>query len=93
MLKVISSSPGDLQPVFQAMLETLRGSVRPNSACCFATEGAFHAAATLDVPPAYAGFLSRGSFHPEKEPALAGSPLHRLLLSNDVVRIDDHMAI
>ena len=93
MLKVISSSPGDLQPVFQAMLENAARVCEAKFGVLFRYgEGAFHAAATLDVPPAYAGFLSRGSFHPEKEPALAGSPLHRLLLSKDVVRIDDHMA-
>ena len=93
VLKVISSSPGDLQPVFQAMLENAARVCEAKFGVLFRYgEGAFHAAATLDVPPAYAGFLSRGSFHPEKEPALAGSPLHRLLLSKDVVRIDDHMA-
>ena len=93
VLKVISSSPGDLQPVFQAMLENAARVCEAKFGVLFRYgEGAFHAAATLDVPPAYAGFLSRGSFRPEKEPALAGSPMHRLLLSKDVVRIDDHMA-
>ena len=33
-----------------------------------------HAAATLDVPPAYAEFLGRRSFRPDVEPALAGPP-------------------
>jgi hypothetical protein len=52
-------------------------------------DNAFHVAATLDVPPAYAEFLGRKSFRPDVEPALAGSPLHRLLQSNEIVQSDD----
>src|SRR5262249_59272759 len=50
---------------------------------------AFQVAATLDVPPAYAEFLGRRSFRPDVEPALAGSPVHRLLLSKEIVHSDD----
>ena len=53
------------------------------------SDNAFHAAATLDVPPAYAEFLGRRSFRPDVEPDLAGSPLHRLLLSKEIVQSDD----
>ena len=56
VLKVISSSPGELEPVFRAMLDErdahLRGQVRHSVCCC---EGdAFRAAALHDAPPAFA---------------------------------------
>ena len=53
------------------------------------SDNAFHVAATLDVRPGYAEFLGRRSFRPDVEPALAGSPLHRLLLSKEIVQSDD----
>src|SRR5262245_9531702 len=90
VLQVISSSPGELEPVFQAMLTN---AVR----VCEATFGvlfrysnnAFHVAATHDVPPGYVEFLGSRAFRPDVEPALAGSPLYRLLLSKEIVRSDD----
>ena len=33
-LKLISSSPGELEPVFQALGRTLHASAKPSSACC-----------------------------------------------------------
>jgi GAF domain-containing protein len=93
VLKVISGSPGELEPVFQAMLENAARVCEAKFGVLLRySEGAFHSAATLDVPPAYAEFISRGSFRPDQEPALIGSPLHRLLVSKEIVRIDDHLA-
>src|SRR5262245_2866058 len=53
------------------------------------SDNAYHVAATLDVPPTYAEFLGRRSFRPDVEPALAGTPLHRLLLSKEIIQSDD----
>jgi GAF domain-containing protein len=90
VLQVISSSPGELEPVFQAMLSNaVRVCEAKFGVLLRYCDNAFHAAATLDVPPAYAEFLGRRSFRPDVEPALAGSPLHRLLLSKEIVQSDD----
>ncbi len=90
VLQVISSSPGQLEPVFQAMLSNaVRVCEAKFGVLLRYSDGAFHTAATLDVPPAYAEFLRRGSFRPDVEPTLAGSPLHRLLLSKEIVQSDD----
>ena len=90
VLQVISRSPGELEPVFLAMLSNAVQVCEAKFGVLFRySDNAFHAAATLDVPPAYAEFLGRRSFRPDVEPALAGSPLHRLLLSKDIVQSDD----
>src|SRR5262249_15655571 len=90
VLQVISSSSGELEPVFQAMLSNaVRVWEAKFGVLLRYYDNTFHVAATLDVPPAYAEFLGRRSFRPDVEPALAGSPLHRLLLSKEIVRSDD----
>jgi GAF domain-containing protein len=76
--------------VFQAMLSNAVRVCEAKFGVLFRySDNVFHTAATLDVPPAYAEFLGRRSFRPDVEPALAGSPLHRLLLSKDIVQSDD----
>src|SRR5262249_8616480 len=90
VLQVISSSPGELKPVFQAMLSNAVGVCEAKFGVLFRySENAFHVATTLDVPPAYAKFLRRRSFRPDVEPVLAGSPLHRLLSSKEIIQSDD----
>jgi GAF domain-containing protein len=90
VLRVISSSPGELEPVFQAMLENAVRVCEAKFGVLFRySDNAYHVAATLDVPPAYVEFLGRRSFRPDVEPALAGTPLHRLLLSKEIIQSDD----
>jgi signal transduction histidine kinase len=90
VLQVISRSPGGLEPVFQAMLTNAVRVCEGKFGVLFRyRDNAFHVAATLDVPPRYAEFLGRRPFRPDVERALAGSPLHRLLLSKEIVQSDD----
>ena len=61
VLKVISSSPGELEPVFQAMLENATHICEANYGMLFRIEdGAVHAAAMLGVPPEFAEFWRTG---------------------------------
>jgi len=66
VLQVISNSPGELEPVFQAMLENATRICAARFGILFRYEaGLFHPAASLDVPPAFAEFLRRqDSFAP-----------------------------
>jgi GAF domain-containing protein len=88
VLRVISSSPGVLDPVFQAMLEN---AVR----ICDAKFGilwrydneAFDPVALFSAPEALAEFVrQRGRFQPS-----AGTALDLILGTKDIVRIDDAM--
>jgi hypothetical protein len=66
VLQVISSSAGELQPVFQAMLENATRVCGAEFGILFRYEGGlFHPAALNNVPSAFADFLARqGSFAP-----------------------------
>ena len=58
MLRVISSTPGELQPVFEAMLENAVRLCAAQFAMLFLYEGnEFRAVATRDVPTAWAEYL------------------------------------
>jgi len=90
VLKVISTSPGELAPVFDAMLAHALQVCSAQFGVLFRhNHGRFVPVASRDVPPAYAEFLERAEFKPLTESGFAGTPLHRLLLSKDIVRADD----
>ena len=88
VLQVISSSPGDLEPVFSAMLE--------NAVCiCGATfgniyrwdGGAFCLVATYNTPPAFAEFRGRLPIRPGPN-----DPLGRIVETKAIVHIHDAAA-
>jgi two-component system NtrC family sensor kinase len=89
VLRVISSSPGELEPVFQAMLENAVRICDAKFGTLFRYDnGAFAPAAQFGVPAALVEFhRQRGSFQPA-----AGTNLHRMWLTKDVVRVADDSA-
>ena len=90
VLEVISSSPGDLEPVFQAMLVNAVRICEAKFGVLFRHDGrgAFQALAMIGASPEYASLLrQRGmSLVP------AGTPLDRLLQTRDVVHTADDSA-
>ena len=86
VLRVISSSPGQLEPVFQAMLENATRICGAKFGILFRYEGGlFHPAALTNVPPAFADFLGRqGSFAP-----VPGQLFGRLSQTKEVIHVVD----
>ena len=89
VLKVISSSTGELQPVFQAMLENAVRICEAKFGILFRHEdGKFRQAATLNVSAAHADSLrQRDRFVPEP-----GVPLDRLLKTKKLIHTLDEAA-
>ena len=85
VLRVISSSPGELQPVFDAMLENAIRICEANFGNLVLTEDdAFRAVAMHNAPTAYANERSAALFHPPSD-----SGLGRLASTKEVVHIAD----
>src|SRR5271170_3544672 len=86
VLQVISSSPSDLEPVFQAMLENATRICEAKFGVLYRyDEAGFEPAALSNAPPAYANFVwSRGQFFPQ-----TGNGLDRLLRTKAVIHSVD----
>ena len=70
VLQVISSSPGELEPVFQTMLENATRICEAKIGILFRYKnGAYTAMAMLGVSPAYAEYLNSGPIGPGRQPA------------------------
>jgi signal transduction histidine kinase len=89
VLKVISSSPGELDPVFQTMLANATRICEANFGMMYRYDNdQFHPAALLNVPPALAEYVQdRGSFLPPP-----GTPLDRLFRTKEVTYTADETA-
>jgi len=85
VLRIISSSPGELQPVFRAMLENAVRICEAKVGVLFLHEhGIFNPAVTLEVLPEFGEFLSkRGPFRPGPNTTNG-----RLLRTKEVVHWD-----
>ena len=85
VLKVISSSPGELDPVFKAMLEKAVRICDANFGMLFRVENdAVSAAALFGVPPKFAEFWQRGPQRPGP-----GTALSRVVETKQTVHIAD----
>jgi two-component system, NtrC family, sensor kinase len=85
VLKVISSSPGELGPVFNAMLANAVHICGASFGGLYRLDdGAWRAAAMFGVPPAFAEFWQRGPQRPDPRTALG-----RVAATNQTVHIAD----
>ncbi|HKN10714.1 MAG TPA: GAF domain-containing protein, partial [Pseudomonadota bacterium] len=88
VLQVISSSPGELGPVFDTMLEKATRICGAKFGTLYLREGdAFRAAALHNAPPAFADFRKRGPVRPSPRDAL-----NRVLTTKQMVHIADMTA-
>jgi two-component system NtrC family sensor kinase len=89
VLGVISTSPGELEPVFKAMLENATRICAAGFGTLFKFDDkAFHFAADYGTPPALVEFQKQlGPFLPE-----AGSQLDRVLQTRQVAHTADYAA-
>jgi adenylate cyclase len=88
VLRVISSSPGELKPVFQSMLENAVGICDAKFGILWRYDNeAFDPVALFGAPEGLAEFVrQRGRLQPS-----AGTALDLILRTKDIVRIDDAM--
>jgi len=85
VLRVIYSSPGELEPVFNAILENATRICEANFGVLFRFNDDFvEATAMLGVPPGFAEFLKGGPFIPDP-----GSGLSRVARTKQAVHILD----
>jgi GAF domain-containing protein len=85
LLQVISGSPGNLDPVFQAMLENAVGICGANFGNMFLCEdNAFRTVAMYNAPEAYEKARSGAPFHPP-----SNSTLGRLVATKEVAQVAD----
>ena len=88
VLKVIRASPGELEPVFQAMLENATRICEAKIGILWGFEdGAYTAVSMLGISPAYAEYLNRGPFRPGPETGLG-----RVASTQQTVHIVDTLA-
>ena len=74
VLRVISSSPGDLAPVFEAILENATRMCGARIGTLFRYQnGAYTALAKIGVTREFAEYLERGPIFPAQTPGSAGS--------------------
>ena len=90
VLRVISSSPGDLEPVFQAMLASAMQTCEAKFGLLYRIEGgSARIISTLGIPPALAEYLKRGPHRPPLNRLSPLTPMGRVSQSRQLVHIPD----
>ena len=85
VLQVISSSPGNLEPVFATMLENAVRLCDAKFGTINRWDGeALHLVATHKVPPAFAEFRKRTPFRPGPD-----NPISRMLMTKSLLHFED----
>jgi signal transduction histidine kinase/putative methionine-R-sulfoxide reductase with GAF domain len=93
VLRVISSSPGELEPVFKAMLANAARLCEANFGSLYLYEGdAFRITAMHNAPPAYEEVRRRESVMDSAHPAFKAI-LGRLAKTKEIVHIADLLAV
>src|SRR5262249_54139583 len=93
VLRVISSSPGELEPIFQAMLANATRLCEANFGSLYLHEGdAFRITAMHNAPPAYEEVRRREPLMDSAHPAFQAI-LGRLAKTKEIVHITDLMAV
>ena len=89
VLKIVSSSPGELEPVFNAMLETATRVCGAQFGVLYRFEDRkFHPTALVNAPPVYADFVEkRGPFVPQ-----VGNALDRVMRTRQTSNSIDESA-
>ncbi len=86
VLRVVSSSPGELEPVFQTMLANATRICEAKYGVMYLCEGDMvRAVALREVPPAFAEVLKRGPFRPGPETTIG-----RVARTKQIVHIADY---
>ena len=85
VLRVISASPGELEPVFQAMLERAVRICDAKFGNIYSWDGeALHILASHNAPPAFAEAVRRSPYRPYPH-----SPIGRMVADRTVAHIND----
>ena len=87
MLKVISSTPGELDPVFNAMLSNVTRICEAKFGILQLSEGDNFRARIADVPPTYAQWRLKSVLRPGPE-----HPLGRLARTKQTIHVADILA-
>src|SRR5262249_55938848 len=91
VLQVISSSTGELEPVFQAILASATRTCDAKFGLLYRIEnGAARIISKLGIPPAFAEYLKRGPHRPPLNRVTPQTPTGRVIQSRQLVHLADY---